>query len=144
MPKSKRLSAYPDQYFQVFELTEAEGKFVFPAIPKSEAHSLRFDLYGFKGALHAEDHPQARAWDRYKITLVSDIRIPGMLCVTLTDVSQLMDALFERCDLPARNTTPSPPQSLDDIPDFPMPIVGDANEMDNALGSLGYTSGEDE
>lgn len=67
MPKSKRISAYPKQYFQVFQKAIMEGSYSTPLMSQKQRDSLIFDLNGFRRALHSEDHPMARETDQIKV-----------------------------------------------------------------------------
>jgi hypothetical protein len=71
MSKSKRRSAYPEVYFSIFEEVSRAGEYHSSPCPNPKLlEAMRFDIYGWKGALHAEDHPNARVYESYKCRIV--------------------------------------------------------------------------
>lgn len=72
MPKSKDVSKYPHIYFDLFRQVESGTSYCSPVIDRTKLQSLRFDLYGFLGALEHENHPKARLWKSYTISINKD------------------------------------------------------------------------
>jgi hypothetical protein len=63
MPKPKTLASYPTSYLELisyFFTGERKPVLVLPFNSEREAKAYRFDLYGFRQALTAEQHPLAR------------------------------------------------------------------------------------
>ena len=136
MPKSKHLSAYPEQYFDVYELVEQSQEFTFPALGHREALALRLDLYGFKGALRHEQHPAHRKWDKYKI-LINDTEEGSYL--SIRDCALDFEALFK--DIPIKQLPTTSP-SLNSSE--PCEDDGLEDEMDDTLKNMGYGLGDED
>lgn len=54
MPKPRRISAYPTEYFSLFERALNGESIKVPMDSKKKAEGLRFDLYAFRKALHED------------------------------------------------------------------------------------------
>ena len=71
MPKPRKISAYPTEFFRLFEKALDGGEPIeVPMENKKKAEGLRFDLYAFRKALH-EDVENA-TFDEMQLALVRD------------------------------------------------------------------------
>ena len=71
MPKPRKISAYPTEFFRLFEKALDGGEPIeVPMENKKKAEGLRFDLYAFRKALH-EDVENA-TFDELQLALLSD------------------------------------------------------------------------
>lgn len=59
MPRSKKVSAYPQQFFAIIQKVMAEGSFLWDTGEQLLAQSQRRKFYAFTNALESEDHIEA-------------------------------------------------------------------------------------
>lgn len=134
MPRAKKLSAYPSEYFDIHIAATEHGVVEIPFATEGEAFKFRMELYSFRKALIIAFHEDAEHFDRIRLSVEGSTLIlrspdatPGM--------NELQGAL--KRFPPTEPHTENQPNINSTQP--PEEEVLSPDAMADALNTLGFT-----
>lgn len=145
MPRSKRVSAYPIVYHQLFDSALERGRVEIPFEDPSEAFRLRQNLYGLLNAMDYERHSQAPVYRSIKLearkTFNTDGTVSGSKLRLInrdhTDESTYISNYLSSLN-PSKKSNNSQPKEPSTSPatEARKPL---SDEMTEKLAAYGYT-----